>query len=138
MLPYIGNDPVILVPKYAVRRTTSLRGREFYDMHMVEFLRQERQAAIGLARAIHGKIRRVTKKEIKEQHPLTGKEMLAVFATRHPEILEEYKRKKKASGPLDPSKLEEDYDPAEIARDRAGKTAQDLRVRMPQIGTTIW
>ncbi len=115
MLPYIGANPIILVPKYAVRRATSLRGREFYDMHMIEFLRHERQAAIALARAIRGKVRRVTKKEIKAQRPYTGKAMLAEFAQRHPEILEEYKRTKTASGPLDPSKFDEDFDPAAIA-----------------------
>lgn len=115
ILPYIGESPVILIPKYAVRLATSLRAREFYDKHMVEFLRQERQAAIGLARAIRGKIPRVTKKEIKERHPLTGKGMLAEFAKRHPEILEQYKRNKRASGPLDPNEIEDDFDPAGIA-----------------------
>jgi hypothetical protein len=116
MLPSIDGKPIMLVPKFAVRREASLRGREFYDKHMVEFLRQERQAAVSLARAIRGKIPRVTKKEIKERHPLHSKAILVEFAKRHPDILEQYKQAKGENKSLDPSKIEEGFDEAEFAR----------------------
>ena len=40
-IPFINGAPVILVPKYSVRRRISLDSQEFYNFHMIEYLRAE-------------------------------------------------------------------------------------------------
>lgn len=121
-LPYINGRPVILVPKFAVRRQTSLSSQEFYNNHMIEFLREELQAQVSLVLALRG--RRVTKKEVKERNP-HSKGRLAEFARRYPELLEEYKRIKGAKGPLDTDEFDKDFDEREFAR--------ILQEQLPQI-----
>ena len=47
LLPLSDRRPVLLVPKYSVRRTITLNSREFWNHHMIEFLRMEYLRAGG-------------------------------------------------------------------------------------------
>lgn len=119
-LPAANGRPVLLVPKYSVRRALSLNSQEFYNHHMVEFLRQEYlQAGGALVRTFKSKKRRgekyVTKTSVKERHPLI-KDDLAVFVQKHPEVLDAYKNLKGARGPLENDDLDEGFDERTFAR----------------------
>ncbi len=119
-LPIANGRPVLLVPKYSVRRGLSLNSQEFYNRHMVEFLRQEYlQAGGALVRTFRSKKRRgekyVTKKSVKERHPLI-KDDLATFVQRHPEVLDAYKQLKGAKGPLENDDFEYGFDEKAFAR----------------------
>lgn len=105
-LPLIGRKPVILVPKYSVRRRLSLDSQEFYNHHMLEFLQSEYQhGASSLVHVLKSGKRKVYKKEVKQRHPFI-KDELAKFVMEHPEILERYKKIKGAQGAL----ANEDFD----------------------------
>lgn len=126
-LPIHNGKPVLLVPKDCVRFSLSLDTQEFYNHHMVEFLRQEYiQAGGALVQILKDGTRRVTKKSVKERHPLI-KDELAVFILQHPEVLERYKLLKGASGPLEMDELEKFFDEPAFA--------QVLRERLDQVPT---
>jgi hypothetical protein len=105
-LPIVQGRPVILVPKYSVRRRLSLESREFYDKHFVTFLQAEYQNPAG---ALTQVFKKVTKKEVKERHPFS-KEDLANFALNNPYVLQLYRELAKASGPLSADDLDEGFD----------------------------
>ncbi|MEN3351332.1 MAG: hypothetical protein V7632_4967, partial [Bradyrhizobium sp.] len=103
-LPIVQGRPVILVPKYSVRRRLSLDSREFYNKHFITFMQAEYQRpASSLARVL-----RVTKKEVKTRHPFS-KEDLAEFALNNPHVLQLYRQIAKASGPLKSDDLDEGF-----------------------------
>jgi hypothetical protein len=113
-LPISNSRPVLLVPKYSVRRSLSLNSQEFWNHHMVEFLRREYlRAGSALVRTFKSKKRRgekyVTKKSVKERHPFI-KDDLAAFVQKHPEVLEMYKNIKGAKGPLENDEFEAGFD----------------------------
>jgi hypothetical protein len=56
----------------------------------------------------------VTKKSVKERHPLI-KDDLAAFVQKHPEVLDIYKSLKGATGPLENDDFEEGFDEAAFA-----------------------
>lgn len=113
MIPYVEERPVILVPKYAVRRRLSLNSQEFYN-HQIEFFQAEyTRANAGLVRMLRGHA--ITKKALKERYPYS-KQALADFAIRHPQVLEMYKEIKGARGPLDLNDFEKDFDERAFAR----------------------
>ncbi|ESY01336.1 hypothetical protein [Mesorhizobium sp. LNJC405B00] len=115
-LPISNGKPILLVPKFSVRRTLSLNSQEFWNHYMIEFLRQEYlDARSSLVRTFRDGVRYVTKKSVKERHPLI-KDDLATFVQRHPEVLEEYKRIKGAQGPLDNDDLDANFDETVFAR----------------------
>jgi hypothetical protein len=69
-LPFHARRPVLLVPKFSVRRSLSLDSQEFYNHHMVEYLKAEYlQAGSALVEILKNGNRRVTKKSVKERHP---------------------------------------------------------------------
>ena len=87
-LPMISRKPILLVPKYTVRRELSLESQEFYNHHMIEFLKSEYQHAnSGLVHVLKSGRRRVYKKDVKERHPFI-KDDLAKFVAEHPDVLE--------------------------------------------------
>jgi hypothetical protein len=89
-LPYINGLPVILVPKYAVRRELSLNSQEFYNKQITDFLIAEHEkAASSLVQALRAPPK-VTKGEIREKNP-KSKDMLANLAAEHPHLLDIYK-----------------------------------------------
>jgi hypothetical protein len=110
-LPIVQGRPVILVPKYSVRRRLSLESREFYDQHFVTFLQAEYQRAAGSLAQV---MKKVTKKQVKERHPFS-KEDLADFALNNPHILQMYRELAKASGPLTADDLDEGFNEREFA-----------------------
>lgn len=120
-LPLIGKKPIILVPKYSVRRRLSLDSQEFYNHHMLEFLQSEYE--LGTSSLVHvlksGK-RRVYKKDVRRRHPFI-KDELAKFVIEHPEVLERYKKIKGAQGALKNADFDEEFDEkafAGILKDR--------------------
>jgi len=125
-LPMIGDKPVVLVPKYSVRRRLSLESQEFYNHHMINFLKAEYEESPGLARVFRSGRRRVYKKDVKERHPFV-KDELAQFVIAHLEVLERYKQLKSAQGALGNRDFEEDFD------ERA--FAQALKDRLRQVAS---
>lgn len=115
-LPLSGGRPVLLVPKACVRHRLTINSQEFYNHHMVEFLRTEYLAAGGALVRVFKKSgeRYVTKKSVKERHPLI-KDDLAAFVRDHPEVLETYKRIAGARGPLEIRDFDEDFDESAFA-----------------------
>ncbi len=95
-LPVYKGYPLILVPKQFVRYRMSIDDREYYNKHVVEYIRQEfmRQESmnsnISLARVLQAG-RRITKKSVKEQNPFS-KAMLLEFSEQHPDVLKDYKK----------------------------------------------
>jgi len=109
-LPIIAGRPILLVPKTCVRYKLSLDSQEFYNHHMIEFLKAEYAAAGGaLVRMLKDGTPKVTKKSVKERHPLI-KDDLAAFIIEHPDVLQQYKSLKGAEGPLSIGELEHFFD----------------------------
>jgi hypothetical protein len=109
-LPHYAGKPILLVPKAAVRYRLSIDSQEFYNHFMVEFLQAEYLHAGGaLVEVFKNGSSRVTKKSVKEVHPLI-KDDLADFVREHPEVLERYKNLKGAKGPLDKRQLDDHFD----------------------------
>jgi hypothetical protein len=124
-LPIHHRRPILLVPKFSVRHQLSLDSQEFWNHHMIEFLRQEYlNAGSGLVRVLRNGERRVTKKDVKQRHPFI-KDDLADFVREHPEVLESYKDLKGAQGPLDQEDLQEGFDERSFAA--------ALRAELPNI-----
>ncbi len=114
-LPLIAGRPVILIPKYSVRRRLCLDSQEFYNKHMIEFLAAEYlHASSSLVHTLKNGKRRVYKKDVKARHPFI-KDDLAEFVRQHPEVLSEYKKLKGAQGPLNSWDFDEDFDEALLA-----------------------
>lgn len=115
-LPIYNHKPILLVPKFSVRHKLSLDSQEFWNHHMIEFLRQEYMEAGGaLVRTLKNGDRRVTKKDVKRRHPFV-KNDLADFVREHPEVLEIYKNLKGAKGPLTSEDLDVAFDERAFAR----------------------
>ncbi len=108
-LPIYRGKPIMLVPKSSVRLRLSIDSQEFYNFHMVEFLQAEYlQAGGALVESLKNGKRRVTKKSVKEVHPLI-KDDLADFVREHPEVLESYKKMAGAKGPLENRQIDEEF-----------------------------
>lgn len=99
-LPRHDGRPILLVPKLSVRHRLALDSQEFYNHHMIEYLRAEyHQAGGALVKSYKDGRTYVTKASVKDRHPFI-KNDLAQFVLDHPEILERYKALKGAEGPL--------------------------------------
>ena len=99
-LPRYNNTPILLVPKLSVRHHLALNSQEFYNHHMIEYLKAEyHQAGGALVKSYKDGRTYVTKVSVKERHPFI-KNDLAQFVLDHPEILDRYKALKGAEGPL--------------------------------------
>jgi hypothetical protein len=115
-LPMARGRPVLLVPKFSVRRTLSLNSQEFWNHHMIAFLQQGYlDSRSALVQTLRDGTPYVTKKLVKERHPFI-KDELAAFVQQHPEVLEAYKILKGARGPLRSRDFEEDFDDTVFAR----------------------
>ncbi|MGV3481229.1 MAG: hypothetical protein ACO1O3_14860 [Sphingobium sp.] len=123
----INENPVILVPKFSVRKVLSLNSQEFYNNHMITFLQQEYlRSAQGLVRVLRsGELAPPYKKDVKDRHP-KSKPALAAFAEQHPDVLEQYKRLASAKGVLESDQIEPHFD------ERA--YAVELRSELSRIG----
>ena len=123
----INGKPVILVPKFSVRRVLSLNSQEFYNNYMITYLQQEYfRSAQGLVRVLRsGEPAPPFKKDVKERHP-KSKPALAAFAEQHPDVLEQYKRLAGAKGVLEADEIEPAFD------ERC--YAAELRAELARIG----
>lgn len=114
-LPTYNGRSILLVPKFSVRYRLSLDSQEFWNHHMVEFLREEYlNAGSALIQTFRNGTPYVTKKSVKREHPFI-KDSLADFVRLHPEVLEAYKELRGAKGPLEPDDLEENFDERSFA-----------------------
>jgi len=90
-LPHIEEKPVLLVPKYIVRRRLSLDSQEFYNKQITDFLMAEHlKANSGLVTLLKGK-QKILKKDVRAAHP-KSKELISDLVAKHPGILALYKR----------------------------------------------
>ncbi|TBZ07835.1 hypothetical protein [Rhizobium leguminosarum] len=115
LLPRYARRPILLVPKFSVRFRLSLDSQEFYNKHMIEYLRSEYlQAGGALVETLKNKKKVVYKYKVEEKHPLI-KDDLAAFAAQHPDILEFYKSLKGAAGPLASGDIDKFFNEREYA-----------------------
>ena len=123
----IDRKPVILVPKFSVRRVLTLNSQEFYNDFMINYLQQEYfRSAQGLARVLRsGERAPPYKKDVKEKHP-KSKPALAAFAEQHPDVLAQYKRLAGAKGVLEAGEIEPNFDECAYAG--------ELRAELGRIG----
>ena len=124
----IDGNPVILVPKFCVRKILSLNSQEFYNHHMVSYLQQEYlRSGQGLVRVLRSGERAAPyKKDVKEHHP-KSKPALAEFAEQHPDVLAQYKRLASAKGVLESGEIEPEFDETAYA--------SELRAELDRIGS---
>lgn len=92
-LPVIGASPLILVPKFSVRREMTLSSQEFYSDFVLDYLEQEEIArGSGLVHVIKKSGQeKVFKKDLQEKYKFS-KDFLARFSEATPDVLERYKR----------------------------------------------
>jgi hypothetical protein len=99
MLPRIQDQPLLLVPKYIVRRRLSLDGQEFYNKQITDFLIEENiRANSSLVQTIKGQPK-VYKKDVRKAQP-KSKSFIADAVLAHPELLELYKEIAKSHGAM--------------------------------------
>lgn len=90
LLPYIEDKPVLLVPKYVVRRKLSLDSQEFYNKQITDFLVAENlRASSSLVQTIKGRPK-VFKGDVRERYP-KSKAFIAETVKAHPDLLDMYK-----------------------------------------------
>jgi hypothetical protein len=89
-LPYIGADPVLLVPKYIVRRSLAINSQEFYNKQITDFLISENlKANSALVQTVKGEPK-VYKNAVRDQNP-KSKSYVTDMVLAHPELLALYK-----------------------------------------------
>lgn len=89
-LPRVQDDPIILVPKYIVRRKLSLDSQEFYNKQITDFLISENlDANSSLVHVIKGE-RKVLKGDVRRKNP-KSKAFIAEIVSKNPGILDIYK-----------------------------------------------
>ncbi|MDW3181637.1 hypothetical protein [Roseobacter sp.] len=97
-LPFIEDDPVILVPKYIVRKRLSLDSQEFYNKQITDFLVAEHMTAnSSLVTVLKNKSRKVYKGDVRKKHP-KSKSLIAQIVSENPQMLEFYKKLAKQTG----------------------------------------
>jgi len=98
-LPFVAGHPVLLVPKYIVRRRLSLDSQEFYNKQITDFLVSEHLSAnSSLVQTIKGgKEKKVYKKDVREEQP-KSKSYIADLVKQNPELLNIYKELAKQGG----------------------------------------
>ncbi len=97
-LPYIGEQAIILVSKYIVRRKLSLDSQEFYNKQITDFLVAEHERAnSSLAKTIKKKQgkriieeKKVYKKDVRKHFP-KSKSFIAKMVEDNPKLLVMYK-----------------------------------------------
>jgi hypothetical protein len=109
-LPVVKRRPVIFIPKVIVRRRMCIDSQEFYNKHVLNFLKAEHLAAnSGLVSLLKDGTKIVYKKDVRRLNPFS-KEFLAQFVTGHPEVLERYKSLTGAKGALSARDFEDGFD----------------------------
>ncbi|WP_431205991.1 hypothetical protein ACQ86E_14805 [Bradyrhizobium betae] len=90
-LPFIKSTPVLLVPKYIVRRKLSLDSQEFYNKQITDYLIAENlRASSSLVHVLKSGEPKVYKSDVRKKHP-KSKSFIADVVKSHPELLALYK-----------------------------------------------
>ena len=99
-LPFINEAPVLLVPKFAVRRRLSLDSDVFYKKQITDFLVAENlDANSSLVSTLKGGKKKVFKGDVRKKHK-KSKGLIAEMVEKHPGLLEVYKKIAKETGML--------------------------------------
>ncbi len=110
-LPYINKSPILLVPKYIVRRKLSLDSQEFYNKNLTEFFIAEHLRAndslVHVIRRKKKEIKKVYKGEVRRHHP-KSKDLIADTIGQNPQLLELYREIAKRQRALEDFGFEED------------------------------
>ncbi len=115
-LPVVNGKKIILVPKASVRWSLTFSHDNYYNKFVLEFLQAEHlQQATALVETLRNGRRRVTKKSLKEIHPL-AKDFLAEFSEQNPQVLATYKRLLSVSNGLENQELDDQFDEAVFAQ----------------------
>lgn len=115
-LPVVNSKPILLVPKYFVRRQISLESHDLYDRIVVDFLQEEHtRPGDSLVQALKSGELYVTKKDIKKKYPFS-KEFLFEFLKDRPFLLARYKALKRAAAPPTSGDLDEGFQESSHAR----------------------
>lgn len=119
-LPIFKKRPLILVPKYSVRRKMCINAQEYYSHHVLNFIQQEElDRGSSLVRTLKsGESRPPFKNDLKEKFPFS-RDFLARFSEANPEVLRGYKdlysNLKGASGSLEHSDFDDGFEEAIFA-----------------------
>lgn len=108
-LPTINGKKIILVPKASVRWRRDFSHHTFYNQFVLEFLQDHHlNAQSSLVETLKNGRQRVTKKSLKELHPIS-KDFLSDFAQEHPEVLLNYKRQASSVPELENSDFDSNF-----------------------------
>lgn len=125
-VPVVRDTPVVLVPKAIVRYDPSYEHQTYYRHFVLNFLQAEHlRAGSGLVHTLRDGRRRVYKKDLERQYPLT-KEFLYEFSREHPEVLREYREALQRLELTNTGKAVDPEDEAPIARMLAASLAAIL------------
>ena len=90
-LPTYKDSRLLFVPKAIVRQQMVFDHQQYYNHYVLAFLQAHHLAAgTSLVELLRSGKRRVTKKSLKQENPLS-KEFLYQFSKEHPDIFEKYK-----------------------------------------------
>ncbi len=90
-LPIYENSPIILIPRWMIRRKIAADHQEYYRDFVLTFLQQENlDTASGLVEVLQNGKRRVTKKRLSEQYPC-NKDWLREFSEKNKEVFDRYR-----------------------------------------------
>jgi hypothetical protein len=91
-LPVLDGAPLLLVPKFSVRRQMTLTSQEFYSDFVLDYLEQEEiRRGSALVHTIKSSGRKkVLKKDLEAKYQFS-KDFLARFAEATPDVLQKYK-----------------------------------------------
>lgn len=141
-LPVYLGYPLILVPKRAVRYAMCIDDRKFYNLEVVEFIRQNynRAECLNPLSSLFMLLRageRVTKKDVAAAFP-KSKEFLREFAELFPEVLARYKRKAKREAKWAMPSDGEIYElERQTAHDQGSVLVEELNIYMTTNSTNI-
>jgi hypothetical protein len=111
-LPIVDGKKVVLVPKSFVRWRSSLDPREYYQHYVLNYIQQEEFERPGssLVRVLKdGERRPPSKKSLFAINDGTKADLLD-FSARHPQVLDEYRARKKGLLPLTNKELIDSFD----------------------------
>jgi hypothetical protein len=115
-LPVINGQKLIFVPKSSVRWKLAFSHQDYYNQFVLEFLQAENlRQDTALVETLRNGRRRVTKKRLKEIHPL-AKDFLAGFSERNPRVLETYKKLLSVSNGLANSEIDDQFNEVVFAQ----------------------
>ncbi|KJC37138.1 hypothetical protein UP09_28235 [Bradyrhizobium sp. LTSP885] len=115
-LPVIDGRKILLVPKASVRWNLAFSHSDYYNQFVLEFLQAEHlRQDTALVETLRNGRRRVTKKSLKELHPL-AKDFLAAFTDQNPEVLTRYKRLLKSPDGVRDEDLDQEFNEAAFAQ----------------------